>query len=216
MKRKFKFLLSTLSLIVILGGGTIIKSSALESNINIVPRNAIQQTEDGYSVDLRKVDITIDEIHEMMMDEYYQTLFPDAWNEFSNEEKVFFAKTPYPKPEEDSEKATITFSVNTSISKVSGSTPTLKGTTKTTRLLGNDNFKSVKHSVVLVDDTGGTWAGHISTGNDISKYNTTLTKPALQKGYLYRFESVHTVTMPSGYSPSQHIKSTQSYWSPCV
>lgn len=220
MKRRFKFLVSTLALTAILGGITTFNTNALESSSGVktvVPKSAIQQTVDGYTVDLKKVDLTIDEIREMTMGEYYQTIFPDVWNKFTDEEKDFYSKTPYPKPNEEiNNKASVTFRGKTTISRQSGSTPTLKGTMKTNRVQGSAKATEINHSTVLVDDSGGTWAGHLSSNKNSTSYTSTLVKSALKKGKLYRFETVHTISLPKGYNPAKIILNTQSPWSPCV
>lgn len=155
-----------------------------------------------------KLEYTIDEIRNMSLGEFYSKVCPEELNNFSLEEQEELFNTAYPKENTDSRD--LGFGTGTS-SLWNNGTRSL-GFKVTTQMNFTDGSKAKKiHiSVLLYDKNGTTWMARTDSKVD-SNYFSISGNKNVSSGQ-YRMETVHTVSMPSGYIPKTMSSTSYSTW----
>lgn len=176
--------------------------------------------EDGenfcYEVDLRGTGITMDKIKQMSLGEYYRTIFPEAWDKFTEEEKEEYNSMPYPDDIENRSSVNIgTYYLGVSTLQKTSKYVTAETTSMKKLLSTKPNAKSIKHSMIIAYEKGHGVAGQISsTSKNTQKYYTSLNKATstFTKGKKYRAETVHTISVPEGVNAITVSNTSRSAW----
>lgn len=156
---------------------------------------------------LKKLEYTIYEIREMSLGEYYEKIFPEIFEEFTEEEKEILFKTPYPKETENSNSKGL---IN-GWSSMEKKNSTQVNYTVRTDIYATHKAKKIQHSIVMFDQNGTTWMSEGTSGTDTKSFATRGYKD-IKTGNRYKIETVHTITMPSNYSPTVSSSKSDSAW----
>lgn len=159
---------------------------------------------------LIKLDYTIDEIRKMSLGEYYQNIFPETFNEFTDEQKEELFNTPYERNQNS--KGVVDFGPGYGSSFLTKTSNNRFNYSVTTNLKFTDGSvaKKIKHSSVLVDSNGTAWMIRSDSKSDSNYFNMSGYKDVTAGRYY--LETVHTVTAPSGYWPSTASTVSSSGW----
>lgn len=192
MKKKLKgivMMMATIICCISIGGGSFVNAIGLEND-----------NQQGEGLQLRPLGYTIDEIRNMKLGQYYQELFPELWQDMTNEEKELVKDLPYPS--EDQRASSIgLYKGTTSIKQVASKQIQL--TAKTYKFLTGPTAKKLHHSYVFYDRSGNSYGGGIDSAANTTSHTSTMKSGAtIPVGKIMRAETVHTVTFPSGYTPS--------------
>lgn len=192
MKKKLKGIVTIMAAIICctsIGGGSFVNAIELDKDN--------QQLE---GLQLRPLGYTIDEIRHMKLGQYYQELFPEIWQDMTNEEKEFVKDLPYPSEDQRASSVGV-YKGTTSIKQVASKQ--IQMTAKTYKFLIGPTAKKLHHSYVFYDRSGSTYGGGIDSAVDTTSHTSTMKSGAtIPVGKIMRAETVHTVTFPSGYTPS--------------
>lgn len=161
-----------------------------------------------FGTEFVKLDYTIEEIKSMSLGEFYSKVCPEELKEFSLEEQEELFNTPYPEANNNSRD----LGYGTGTSSLWNSGTRLLGFRVTTQMNFSDGSKAKKiHiSVLLYDSSGTTWMARTDSNTD-SNYFSISGNKNVSSGR-YRMETVHTVSMPSGYFPKTMSSTSYSSW----
>lgn len=161
------------------------------------------------STDLVKLDYTIDEIRQMSLGEYYSKIFPETFDEFTEEEQEQLFNTPYLS---NKTRAAVEFGPGLASSFLTKTATNRFKYDVTTHLKFSDGSKAKKihHSSVLTDKNGTTWMIRTDTKENTNFFNMSGYKDVTSGQYY--LETVHTVTAPSGYYPKTASTVSGSGW----
>lgn len=192
MKKKLKSIATMMVAIICFTyiGGT--------SFVNAIELENYNQSEE--ELELIPLGYKIDEIRNMKLGQYYQELFPEIWNDMTDEEKEFVKDLPYPSEDQRASSVGL-YKGTTSIKQIASKQ--IQMTAKTSRFLTGPTAKKLTHSYVFYDRSGNTYGGGSDGAVDTTSHTSTMKSGAtIPVGKIMRAETVHTVTFPSGYTPS--------------
>ena len=165
-----------------------------------ISSNAMELEKDNQKSELRLLDYTIDEIRQMKLGQYYQELFPEIWEEMTDEEREQVKDLPYPSENQRASSLGV-YKGTTSIRQVASMQIEMKS--KTYRYLTGPTAKKIRHSYVYYDRAGNTYGGGLSGDVDTKSYTSSMRSgTTIPVGKIMRAETVHTVTFPSNYKPT--------------